>query len=106
MLSDDFRYVAAINEENRTAILLLTELAQRHLHRSYLLPRLPRILAACRQNSQLNATLERALSAGSYDPDSGRFHWGAAPPAAALAKLRSLLDYCYYASDEFRERVT
>lgn len=106
LLPDEFRYVADINNENRAAILLLRELADRHLHRSYLLPRLAEILAACRQNVDLNAALETALTAGRYDPDKGRFQWTATKPKAALEKLRSLLDYCYYASDEFREKVT
>ena len=58
------------------------------------------------RNSELNAALETALAAGRYDPDRGRFRWEGARPDAALAKLRSLLDYCYYASDEFRQKVT
>ena len=106
LLPKDFSYVAAISEQTRAPMLLLRELAQPNLHRSYLLPRLPAILEACRQNSELNAALETALAAGRYDPDRGRFRWEGARPDAALAKLRSLLDYCYYASDEFREKVT
>jgi hypothetical protein len=84
----------------------MRELAQRNLHRSYLLPRLHAVLDACMQNNDLKATLNRVLTAGRYDPDRGRFEWKAARPDAALAKLRNLLDYCYYASDEFREKVT
>jgi dihydroflavonol-4-reductase len=106
LLPDEFGYVAAINDENRDAILLLRELANRHLHRSYLLPRLADILAACKQNDALNAVLETVLAAGRHDPDKGRYRWTATKPKAALEKLRSLLDYCYYASDEFREKVT
>lgn len=106
LLPEDFRYVAAIDDENRAQMLLLRELAQRNLHRSYLLPRLPAILDACLQNTELNATLKTSLAAGHYDPDRGRFRWETVRPDAALAKLRSLLDYCYYASDQFREKVT
>jgi dihydroflavonol-4-reductase len=106
LLPDEFRYVAAINDENRAAILLLRELADRRLHRSYLLPRLADILAACQQNGDLNAALETVLAAGRYDRDKGRYRWTATKPKEALEKLRSLLDYCYYASDQFRERVT
>jgi nucleoside-diphosphate-sugar epimerase len=106
LLPEDFRYVAAIDERNRAAILLLRELAQRNLHRSYLLPRLAAVLDAGRQNSDLNAALESALSAGHFDPKRGGFRWDAGRPDAALEKLRNLLDYCYYASDQFRKKVT
>ncbi len=106
LLPEDFRYVSAINDENRNQMLLLRELAGRNLHRSYLLPRLPAVLDACLQNTELKATLDRALAGASYDPDRGRFQWKTARPDAALAKLRDLLDYCYYASSEFREKVT
>jgi dihydroflavonol-4-reductase len=106
LLPGTFRFVAGMNDKNRDALLLLREIAQGHLHRAHLLPRLSDILAACRQNHQLNATLEAALTAGRFDPDRGRFRWEGAPPKGALKTLRNLLDYCYYASDEFRERVT
>jgi hypothetical protein len=84
---------------------LLRELAERHLHRSHLMPRLPKILAACQQNVSLNRALEIALAAGSYDADEGRFRWNTQRPAAALDTLSHLLDYCYYASDDFRTRM-
>ena len=106
MLPDTFRFVAGMNDDNRDALLLLRELAQGHLHRAYLLSRLGDILAACRQNRQLNTTLDAALASGRFDPDRGRFRWEGAPPTGALTMLRNLLDYCYYASDEFRKRVT
>jgi hypothetical protein len=106
MLPDRFRFVADMNDDNHDALLLLRELAQGHLHGSHLLPRLGDILAACRQNHQLNATLDAALAAGRFDPDRGRFRWEGAPPKGALKTLRSLLDYCYYASDDFRKTVT
>jgi dihydroflavonol-4-reductase len=106
LLPKDFSYVGAITEGTRAPMLLMRELAQRNLHRSYLMPRLHAVLDACMQNNDLKATLNRALAAGHYDSDRGRFEWKAARPDAALAKLRNLLDYCYYASDEFREKVT
>ncbi len=106
LLPEDFRYVAGTNDENRTQMLLLRELAQRNLHRSYLLPRLPAILDACLQNTELNRALATALAAGTYDPDRGRFLWNPTRPDAAIAKLLNLLDYCYYASEQFRKKVT
>lgn len=105
VLPEEFAYVATINDENRSAMLLLRELADRNLHRSFLLPQLPKILAACRQNGELNGALQTALAAGRYDPDKGRFLWTTTAPKPALEKLRGLLDYCYYASDQFRGRV-
>lgn len=105
LLPKSFGYVSAITDENRPAMLLMRELAERHLHRAELLPRLPRILSACRQNRSLDRALEAALSAGRYDSDTGRFLWTTKRPAAALATLSHLLDYCYYASDDFRARM-
>jgi dihydroflavonol-4-reductase len=99
-------YVEAMTDENQRALLLLRELAHRHLHRTYLLPRLACVLAACRQNHELAAALDEALAVGHYDPARGRFRWNGHRPGAALAKLGALLDYCYYASDEFRARVS
>jgi dihydroflavonol-4-reductase len=106
MLPNEFRYVEAMTDDTRTALLLLKELAQNNLHRSYLVGRLSDILAACRQNHTLNEALDAVLASGHYDPKRGRFLWRGAAPTNALMKLRSLLDYCYYASDEFSERVT
>ena len=105
MLPAEFRYVEAINDETRTALLFLKELAQNNLHRSHLVARLSDILATCRQNCTLNEALDGALASGHYDPKRGRFLWRGATPTNALLKLRSLLDFCYYASDEFHERV-
>jgi len=104
-LPESFRYVAAINDENRLAMLLMRELASRHLHRSQLMPKLSKILEACRQNGTLNRALEAALAAGTYDTDAGQFRWTAGRPAASLMTLNNLLDYCYYASDDFRARM-
>ncbi|MBS0234875.1 MAG: NAD-dependent epimerase/dehydratase family protein [Proteobacteria bacterium] len=100
-----FRYVADIDDENRLAMLLMHELANRHLHRSHLMPKLSKILAACRQNGTLNRALESALAAGTYDTDTGQFRWTAGRPAASLTTLNNLLDYCYYASDDFHARM-
>ncbi len=46
LLPEAFRYVPAINDQNRMQVLLLRELAQDNLHRSYLLPRIPDVLNA------------------------------------------------------------
>jgi len=106
MLPDEFRYVEAMTDETRVALLLLKQMARAHLHRSHLMARLPRILAVCRHNHSLNEALDAALASAIYDPGRGRFLWRGGAPAGALRKLRSLLDFCYYASDEFRARVT
>jgi hypothetical protein len=106
ILSKHFRYVDAMTDENRTALLLLRQLAQNHLHRSHLTARLPEILSACRHNRALSEALDTALAAGHYEPRRGRVVWRGAAPTNALTKLRGLLDFCYYASDEFRERVS
>jgi hypothetical protein len=106
LLSDEFRYVEDMTEENQRSLQLFRELANRHLHRMHLLPRLASILAACRQNRELAAALDEALALGRYDPARGRFHWTGQRPHSALAKLSNLLDYCYYASDEFLARVS
>lgn len=106
MLPNEFSYVKAMTDETRTALLLLKQLAKNHLYRSHLVARLSDILAACRQNHTLNEALDAVLASGYYDPKRGRVLWRGAAPAHALMKLRSLLDYCYYASDEFRESMT
>ena len=106
LVSEEFRYVEAMTDETQPGLLLLKQLAQSHLHRSHLMARLPRILATCRHNHCLSEALDAALASASYDPGRGRFVWKGAAPANALRKLRSLLDFCYYASDEFRARVT
>jgi dihydroflavonol-4-reductase len=106
MVPDEFRYVEAMTDETQVALLLLKQMARGHLHRSHLMARLPRILAACRHNHSLSEALDTALASAIYDPGRGRFFWKGAAPANALRKLRSLLDFCYYASDEFRARVT
>ena len=105
MLPNEFRYVEAMTDETRTALLLLKQLTKNHLHRSHLVARLSDILAACHQNRTLNEALDAMLASGNYDPKRGRVLWRGAAPKNALMKLRSLLDYCYYASDEFRERM-
>jgi dihydroflavonol-4-reductase len=106
MLPNEFRYVEAITEENRAALLMLKQLAQSHLHRSHLIARLDDIIAACHNNHSLNEALNAVVSSGHYDPDRGRIIWRGVKPVNALRKLRGLLDYCYYSSDEFRARVT
>ncbi len=106
LVSEEFRYVEAMTDETQPGLLLLKQLAQSHLHRSHLMARLPRILATCRHNHCLSEALDAALASAIYDPGRGRFVWKGAAPANALRKLRSLLDFCYYASDEFRARVT
>ncbi|WP_363349546.1 NAD-dependent epimerase/dehydratase family protein [Methylocystis echinoides] len=106
LVPSDLRFAASITDENRDALLLFSELARSHIHRTHLLPRLPEILAACRQNHELAAALDTALSGACYDHARGRFHWTGDRPEAALGRLRRLLDYCYYASDEFRERMS
>jgi dihydroflavonol-4-reductase len=102
----ELRHVEAMTDENQQALLLFRQLANRHLHRENLLPRIADILAACRQNYELAAALDEALAGGRFDPARGRFHWDGQRPKAALAKLSMLLDHCYYASDEFRARVS
>jgi dihydroflavonol-4-reductase len=103
-LPDEFRYMESMTEENRPALLLLRQLADRHLHREQLLPQLGRILDAARHNHELNRALEELLAGGRYLPDGGRFAWTA--QGTALAKLRALLDYAYYASTEFHRKVS
>ena len=105
-LSVEFRYIEDMTDENQRSLQLFRELSNRHLHRMHLLPRLASILAACRQNRELAAALDEALALGRYDPARGRFHWTGQRPHSALAKLSNLLDYCYYASDEFLARVS
>jgi dihydroflavonol-4-reductase len=106
LLSIELRYVEDMTDENQRSLQLFGELANRHIHRMHLLPRLASILVACRQNRELAAALEEALALGRYDPARGRFHWTGQRPQSALAKLSSLLDYCYYASDDFLARVS
>jgi dihydroflavonol-4-reductase len=104
-LSEEFSYVTEMTEETRPSLLLLRQLADQHLHSAYLLPRLTRILAAARYNQDLNAALTEVLAASKYEPDRGRY---AVPAGCAVAqsKLRDLLDYVYYSSDEFQRRVS
>ncbi len=105
VLSAEFAWVRDMTDENRPGLLLLRQLARRHLHRQHLLPRLTRILAAARQNDVLNAALQRVLVASRYDEDRGRF----VVPGSVVGdvrKLRELLDHVYYASNEFHQRVS
>jgi dihydroflavonol-4-reductase len=106
LVSSELRFVGSMTDENHDSLLMFNELARRHIHRRYLLPRLPEILAACRQNHELSAALDTALSGARYCPTRARFHWTGVRPDKALGRLRSLLDHCYYASDEFRERMS
>src|SRR5207253_1039690 len=87
-LPEEFRFVEAMTDADRPALLLLRQLADRHLHRQHLLPRLARVLAAARQNQELNVALDRLLAAGRYDPDRGRYVLRGPGLAAAARKLR------------------
>ncbi|MBV9124785.1 MAG: NAD-dependent epimerase/dehydratase family protein [Planctomycetes bacterium] len=105
-LPDEFRFVEAMTDADRPALLLLRQLADRHLHRLHLMPRLAAILAAARHNQELGGALDRLLAVGRYDPDRGRYVLRGQGLTAAAHKLRGLLDYVYYASKNFHRKVS
>lgn len=105
LLPEELGFVTAMTDATRPGLLLLRQLADRHLHRKYLLPRLGRIHAAAQHNEELSAALANVLAASTFDPDRVRYSipWR---QRAELRKLRDLLDYVYYASDAFHRRVS
>ena len=105
MLPNGFRYIETMTDETRMSLLLLQQLANGHLHRSYLITRLSDILAVCHRNLSLNEALNTVLASSYYDFKRGQIGWRSAKPTSALMKLHDFLDYFYYASDAFRERV-
>jgi len=105
-IPEHYRWICSMNDENRLELLLFRQLADGHLHREVLLPQLPKILEACRQNLELNAALEEILGKVTFNPDKGKFQLGRADLKTSVKKLRGLLDYVYYSSNEFHTKVS
>jgi dihydroflavonol-4-reductase len=104
-LPSQFAYLKGVTVENAREMLLLRQLARAGSHADWWLPRLPRLLEACRHNDALSAALQKLAAASQFDPRRARFRWPRGSCSAETNALQQFLEHTYFSSDEFLQGV-
>jgi dihydroflavonol-4-reductase len=101
LLSPELDFLAWAAPEQAAAVLCLRQLMCRHPFARFLLPRLETVFQICRQNHALRQAMEGLLAKGTFRPRRARWQFPAATCRRELQALSGMMDYLYFASDEF-----
>jgi dihydroflavonol-4-reductase len=94
-----------ISVSTAPSAVLLRQLIHRSGYSRPLLPRLPELYRVCQSNHALRDALSHLLSVSSFDPRRGRFIWERRKANSDVYTLRKFIEYVYFSSNEFLQKV-
>ena len=105
LLSDDLRFVEALNPDNIQQFLCLHKLAKSHPFAQFLLVRIPEIDRICMTNTNLKQVLTRVQNHSKFDATTGHLQLNKSKCKDDLKVLQKLFEYLYFASNDFLSKV-